>query len=484
MSYLGIDIGSSQVKSAAFDETGRPIASSYRKYSYSTPHPGWMELDAAEVIAKALQTIAECAARVGNASPVTAIGISSQGEAFVPVDIRGDFLAPAMISGDSRAEEIFAAFTEDFGRRKLYDITGHTPSPMFSLGKLLWLLREHPEMRRKIHRILCFEDLLIFTLSGRAVIGWPLAARTMYFDVTKHDWSDEILDRAEVNRDWLADPLPSGSIAGRILPARAAELGLAPDTALVTGGHDQVIGAVGCGAVEPGSAMFAAGSVECMVPVLDRMVMSEELCRRNFCTYDFALSGRWATLAYSLTGSNMLEYFIREFGRECGGDYTALLDTMPEDPTGLLALPYLTPSGTPWFDTKTPGAIYGWRFHTSRGELLKGLWEGIAMEMRLNMNMLRESGVRVEHLIATGGGFRHTGVVRLHADVLGVPITVCDVREAGCRGAASLAALATEGAMLPAPEPVATICPDAEKNGQYDRKFRRWEEFASCMRNF
>ena len=102
MSYLGIDIGSSQVKSAAFDETGRPIASSYRKYSYSTPHPGWMELDAAEVIAKALQTIAECAARVGNASPVTAIGISSQGEAFVPVDIRGDFLAPAMISGDSR----------------------------------------------------------------------------------------------------------------------------------------------------------------------------------------------------------------------------------------------------------------------------------------------------------------------------------------------------------------------------------------------
>ena len=484
MSYLGIDIGSSQVKSVAFDETGHPIASSYSKYSYSMPRPGWMELDAAAVIAGALRTIAECAARVREISPVTAIGISSQGEAFVPVDTRGSFLAPAMISGDTRAEEVFAAFAEDFGRRKLYDITGHTPSPMFSLGKLLWLLREHPEMRRKICRVLCFEDLLIFTLTGHAVIGWPLAARTMYFDVVRHDWSDEIFARANLDRRWFSVPLPSGSIAGKILPARADELGLAPDTVLVTGGHDQIIGAVGCGAVEPGSAMFAAGSVECMVPVLDRMVMNEEMFQKNFCTYDFAFPGRWATLAYSLTGSNMLEYFLREFGRDCEGDYTALLDTMPDALTDLLALPYLTPSGTPWFDTKTPGAVYGWRFHTSRGELLKALWEGIAMEMRLNLNMLRASGVRVEHLTATGGGFRHLGVVRLHADVLGVPITLCNAGEAGCRGAASLAALATAGAMLPAPETVAAVCPDAEKAGQYDRKFRQWEKFASYMRNF
>ncbi len=483
MSFLGVDIGSSQVKAVAFDSGGSALAAAYRKYPYATPRPGWMELDAAEVLRAALEAIGECAASVAGSSPVTAIGVSSQGEAFAALDGEGRILAPAMISGDSRAAAVMEAFSRRFGAERLYRITGHTPSPMFTLAKLLWLKEERPELMRRARRFLCFEDLLIHALTGEAAMGWPLAGRTMLFDVRKHAWSAEILSELELTPAHFAAPQPPGSIAGTVKPEAAGTLHLPEKTVMVTGGHDQVMAALGCGVTEPGSAMLAAGSVECLVPVLAEEVFSDELRRANLCTYDYALAGRRATLAYSLTGSNMQEYFQREFGG--GADFRQLLDAMPEAPARLLVLPYLTPSGTPWFDTATPACVYGWRFDTSRGELLKGFWEGIAFEMRLNLELLNRNGIPVDRLIASGGGFRHPAVVQLHADILNLPISIGREREAGCRGAALLAARAVEPGFAFPPLPVAAeVAPRPEHAEAYREKFSRWKEFTRMIRTF
>ena len=263
-------------------------------------------------------------------------------------------------------------------------------------------------------------------------MGWPLAGRTMLFNVQDHIWHPDILAALELDARRLARPLPSGNVAGIIPDRVAAELGLPRGVKVVTGGHDQTVGALGAGVIEPGTAMYAAGSVECLCPVIPRLTLSNELRRNNLCCYDYSLPGMYTSVAYSLTGSNLLQYFKENFATETG--YDTLTAELPESPSGLLALPYFTPSGTPYFDPATPGAVLGWRLSTSRGELLKALLEGVALEMKLNLSLLENSGVHIERLIATGGGSRLRRLVQLKADVLNKPIETIEVTEAGCFG--------------------------------------------------
>ena len=162
--------------------------------------------------------------------------------------------------------------------------------------------------------------------------------------------------------------------------------------------------------------------------------------------------------------------------------HSAILAEMPDEPTDLIVLPYLTPSGTPYFDTVTPGCLYGWRFGQSRGNLLKGAEEGIALEMKLNFELLKNSGIEISQLIATGGGFRAKSKVQLRSDVLGVPITTIDVKEAGCRGAASLGMQALTGQTLPLPMATGIVTPNPERVEFYQDKFLKYKTFSDAMR--
>jgi xylulokinase len=485
MSYMGIDIGTSGCKAIVFDATGKPLGMAHRSYALRTPQPGWMEIDSREVI-DACCTIIAAAARPAGADPVRALCISSQGEAFTPVSGNGAYLGNAMVSSDSRAAGLIEPFVGQFGLERLYGITGHTPSTLFSLFKLLWLKHHQPELWKQSPRFLCFEDLLHLRLGLEPAMGWPLAGRTMLFDVKKHVWSQEILAALELTEHQLARPLPSGGVAGIIPTGMSTQMGLPPGVIVVTGGHDQTIGALGAGVVEEGAAMYAAGSVECLCPVVSKLTLSPELCSHNLCCYDYSLPDRYTSVAYSLTGSNLLQYFREQFGANLS--YDALLTELPIAPTTLLALPYFTPSGTPYFDQQTPGALLGWRLTTSRSELLKALLEGVALEMKLNLALLENSGMKIDRLIATGGGSRNRQLVQLKADVLNKPIETIESNEAGCLGAARLAQSADQGIAVRELvrrelRPERVIRPDPDRAGYYQHKFEQYKLFYSGIKN-
>lgn len=485
MSYLGIDIGTSSCKAIVFDASGRQIAPRVlRQYQIVSTAPGFAELDSSAVIACCLEAIVEAAK--SSTEKIAALCVSSQGEAFTPVGADGRLLDNAMVSSDSRSLECMNNFTAAFGSEKLYRITGHTPSTLFSLFKLLWLKQNKPHIFAGARKFLCFEDLLAFSLGVEPAMGWPLAGRTMLFDVAKHEWSREILDAIELSPDKLARTLPSGSVAGIIPQERASALGLPRGVKFVTGGHDQTVGALGAGVCNAGEAMYAAGSVECICPVIPELTLTPVLFRNNLCSYDYSLPGLHTTVAYSLTGSNLLDYFRNNFGN--GMDYTGLIDAMPECPTSLLALPYFTPSGTPYFDQTTPACIYGMRMTTSRGELLKGMLEGIALEMKLNLAILKESEIHIDCFTATGGGCRNPRLVQLKADILNRPLKCPSVEETGCRGAAMLAQSADEN--IPVSELIRLrtehgnyFTPNAERISFYEEKFKQYQHFSSTVRN-
>jgi xylulokinase len=492
--FLGIDIGTSGCKAVVFDEDGCKVSSSYREYNIISKYPGWAELDTDEVISKCFEVISE-AAKAAEAGSVKGIGISSQGEAFTLVDKDGKALCNALVSSDIRANDLIGSWTEEFGEEKLYKITGHTPHPMFSLFKLLWIRKNDPGIWERASRILCFEDLLQFRLGIKnPSMGWSLAGRTMLFDVVNHKWDSSLLSKTGVRIEQLSTPLRSGSIAGYVYKDVATALNLTDQTFVVAGGHDQTCSGLGAGAVEPGIAVYSSGTVECITPAFSKPVFTEALRKSNLCTYDHTAPGMYATVAFSLTGGNILKWFRDQFGkseveeaRNSNFDpYDLLMQKLPEEPSRLMVLPYFTPSGTPYFDVKVKGTILGLDMTVTREELMRALLEGVAFEIKLNLDILKQSGNEVKELRIIGGGSRSLKHVQLKADVIGMHITILDVAEAGCMGVAMLAKAFSEKIDFRAVacqwvKPLAKVEP--RLHSHYNSKFEQYKNLYHSLKN-
>lgn len=446
MSYLGVDIGQTGCKAVIFDESGKQLGSSYREYETLSPQQGWAELDSRQVIDSCFAIMREAQASCPH-DPVLGMGISCQGEAFTPVSARGEYLANAMITFDRRATSLTSEWSRSFGIEKLYQITGHSAHPMFSLFKLLWLKQNRPELFSSTWKFLCFEDLLHHALGVEPHISWSLAGRTMMFNVLNHTWEEELLEACGIKSSQLAIPVPSGTIVGSIRKDIAKALGFREEAKVITGGHDQPMGALGAGVVTQGKAMYATGTSECIEPVFNQPIMNDDLFQNNLCTYDYTIQGMYTTVAFSLTGGNILRWFRDEFGQEevkeakkLGVDaYELLLEKIGRSPSSLLVLPYFTPTGTPYFDPDVYGAILGLHLGTKREDVLGGLLEGVAFEMRLNLEILNRSGIEVDELRAIGGGAKSSIWLQLKADVLNKPITRVRITEAACLAGAMLA---------------------------------------------
>jgi xylulokinase len=494
MSYMGLDIGQTGCKAVVFDIDGEQLSSAYREYDTKTPQDGWAELSSEEVRDSCFSVMGE-ANRGCSRDPVRGLGISCQGEAFTPVDNRGRFLANAMITFDTRATRIATSWGEKFGKEKLYDITGHTPHPMYSLFKLLWIRENRREIFTNTWKFLCFEDLIQYLLGIEPCISWPLAGRTMMFNIFNHRWEDVILRAVGIKKQHLATPVPSGTICGTVSTAIAKTLGFLDKVHVVAAGHDQAVGALGAGVISSGKAMYALGTSENISPSFPEPVTGDELYKNNLCTYDHAVRGLYTTCAFSLTGGNLLKWFRDEWGGEeareaqkTGQDaYDLLIKKIGKKPTKLMVLPYFTPTGTPYYDTDVSGAVLGLRLSTRRGEVLRALLEGIAFEMRLNLSILESSGIMVDELRAIGGGAKNRVLLQLKSDVLGKPITRVEVTEAACLGAAMLACSAVteepiESLAAQWVKTGETIHPDRDNAAFYAERFKLYKNMYPTLR--
>ena len=495
MSYLGLDVGTSGCKAVIFNDAGQELAQAYREYPTLAPEVGWAEIDSVRVGDGCLEVIREAVAACPG-DPVVALGISSQGEAFVPIGADGRALCNAMVSSDTRSLAIVRRFTESFGREKLYRITGHTPHPLFSLFKIMWIRENWPDVWSKAVKFYCMEDFIQFRLGVKEpAIAWPLASRTMLYDVMGHEWNPELLDAAGLDRSRLARPVPAGEVVGEVSPQVARSLGLAEGVKVVAGGFDQPNAGLGAGAIKPGQAMYATGTVECITPAFENAAFKDVLMDSNLSTFDHTYPGLYSTVAFSLTGGNILRWYRDNWAqtevaaaKQNGVNaYQLILDGMPKEPSSLMVLPHFTPTGTPHFDPEATGAIVGLRMTSTRGEVLRALLEGVAFEMRLNLDIMDKAGWTINELRAVGGGARNRDWTQLKADVLGKPITTVSVTEAGCLAMAMLACAATTGRGLTDlvdswVQTTSVVEPNVGHVAYYDKRFKLYRELYPTLR--
>ena len=444
MSLMGVDIGTTGVKAVLFDSAGSVMASAYREYPSVFPSPGACELDSSQVMRASFEVIAEVARKAPAGDPVQGIGTASQGESFTSLDQNGNIISNSISFSDSRPEPYVKPWSEAFGIEKLYRITGHTAYPMYSLYKFLWVKDNKPEQWERSSKFLFYSDLLAYMLTGECVTDYTLASRTMFFDVGKKQWSKEIMDLLGLPEEKMPTVAPSGTVQGKVKQEVARELGLGSDVQVAVSGHDQIAGALGCGAASAGFAAYSLGTSEAISPAIPDFILSPELMAGNLPTYPHVIPNLYTTVAFTMTGGSVLRWVRDQFAtsetaeaKANGQDpYDLIIAAASREPADLVMLPHFGPTGTPHFDATGAGLLFGMNLSTTRAEALRAFIDGITYDMKWNLSILADAGFSIDELRVIGGGAKSAELLQMKADVLGIPLTTMSVRESTCLGAA------------------------------------------------
>jgi xylulokinase len=319
----------------------------------------------------------------------------------------------------------------------------------------------------------------------------------MGFDIKNLCYSDVIFEAAGIDKALFSTPVPSGTPAGKIKPAAAAELGLSPGLIFVSVGQDQVAAAIGAGVFQTGFAVDGAGTVECMTPVFTGVPAGDAMRQGNYAVVPYLEKNRYVCYAFSYTGGAVVKWFIDTLAGYAAADarrkgvsvYRELEGTEPlSEPTGLLVLPHFAGAATPYMDYGSKGAIVGLTLATTQRDLHIAVMEGVCYEMRLNQERLAGAGVTFSGLRATGGGANSRVWMQMKADVLNVPITGLETAEAGCTGGAMMAGTAV-GIFANLNEAAAAMIAEREQffssprmHERYDEVYRRYAKLYEAVR--
>ena len=493
MSLMGIDVGTTGCKVVAFDEAGAVLAQAGREYPLLSPNPGWYELDPEQVWSYIRECLRAVNTQVGH-DPVTALSLSSQGEAMVPVSENGRVLANSPVSSDRRNAKQTAEMEAALGRERIFELTGQPMSTIYTLPKLLWWRDNAPEIIEQAWKFLCYVDFVAYKLGVEPVIDYSMAARTLAFDYRTEDWSDELLAAGHIRRDQLSRPLPSGEIIGEIPRALAAELGFSGSVKVVTGGHDQPAGALGAGVLQPGTAMLAIGTTEALVAVTEKP--RKPMLGYNVSCYHHAAPGSFIALSGNQTGGRLLRWYRDELGAaeraiaaETERDvYDVIIEQIDDAPGDMILLPYFVGSGGLHDDPSATGVVIGLSFDSRRADIVRAILEGLTYEQALCIRLLNEAGVDVNRIRAIGGGSRSERWMQIKADITGLPISVIHTSEAASLGVAMLAGCATgvyrglEDAAAQLIKVRKTFYPRPERAAHYQRQLTLYGDLYTALR--
>jgi xylulokinase len=494
MSLLGIDVGTTGCKAAVFSAEGELLASAYEEYDVHRPQPGWAELDAVEVWAKVKRTMRTAMSHTAR-DTVRALAVSSLGEAMVPVTADRQILGPSIVASfDVRGEEYIERISNVLTNENFYRINGNTLGINYGLPKLMWVKEHQPDLYGQAYKFLLWGSFVPFMLGAEPVVDFSLVNRTLLFDIGQEAWSDEILELAELDRAKLPDTAPSGTVIGTVSKRVADELGLPSNVSIVTGAHDQCATAVGCGVIEEGQAVYSMGTFLCITPVFGQRRQPAVMIERGLNTEHHAVPGKYVSFIYNQGGS-LVKWFRDTFAaaehrqaQETGRDiYAQLFAEIPEGPSGVMVLPHFTITGPPAFISDSCGVIAGLRLETSRGDILRGILEGITFYLKECVASLPQTGIEIADFRAVGGGSKSDAWIQVCADIFGRSFVRPTVTEAGALGAAIIAGVGSEvfpsfeagvGAMVSLER---TFEPRPQRQKLYEGQFEKYRRLRPLM---
>jgi xylulokinase len=477
---LAIDVGTSGARAAVFDLEGRRLLEVRRAYPTVSPREGWAEQDARLWRSCSLSAVRGAVAELAPGTRVRAIGLTGQCPSVVGVDARGEPTGPGLIYRDNRAVAEADELRGLYGDAAIHARTGHLPAAFHVGAKVLWLRGHRPVEFAATARFLQPRDIVVRALTGVEATDGTHAAATLFFDLRTRAWADDLLDAWDLERDIFPEVRGSWEAVGEVAPGVARRLGLPPGIPVVLGGADSQACALGAGVVAPGAISEMAGSSTCL-----NAVVEAPLPVLLVTHYPHVLPGPYTTETGINTTGLAIDWVARlayggRTGRPRPADWARLdseVAAVEPGSGGVVAIPVLGDGERT--DPDLRGALTGLSLRHDRASIARAMLEGVACEIREQIELVREGGARVEELRISGGDARLSTWNRIKADVTGLPV-VSIPGDAAVTGVAMLAGLGAgiyrdaEDAVRRCVHAEPAVEPEARLRGRYDDLYRAY----------
>jgi xylulokinase len=425
---LGVDIGTQGVKCVALTEKGEVIASQYMEHNCIYPGFDRVEADMwqnwwlnpVHVIRKVIQSPGV------KAEAIKCVGVSGLYPAFGPTDENGVPLSNAILYSDNRSyQEVY-----EVNEKQNLQLSSEELTP-----KLIWFLRNEPELSKRMSMFFDAMHYFVYKLSGAYVQDTQTVGLWgAIYESPLAKWREDVCEKFEIPLRILPKVHPPATIVGKIHNKASKETGLIIGTPVIAGLPDLTASLISVGTVNMDETCAYYGSAG-LVPVMkDNMLngvlkpypISEKgITPQDGYIYDYP--------AYCLSVGDAVRWFRDQFGykeqikEELEGKGKSAywyLDqqakTVPPGANGLILLPYFQGQRSPWFDPYASGVYFGLNQSHTKSELFRAILESFGFMLRHGLEEFYPQGHPIKRLVATGGGAKSSLWRQIVSDITGL----------------------------------------------------------------
>jgi len=446
--FIGIDIGTSGTKTVLFDEKANTIASALYEYPLYQPNIGWAEQNPEDWWNATVNTIRDVIRKSGvNSSEIKGLGLSGQMHGLVLLDKDYNVLRPSIIWCDQRTAKECEQITDLVGKEKLIEITANPALTGFTASKAMWVKNNEPEIFERTYKILLPKDYIRFKLTGEFATEVSDASGMQFLDIKERKWSDYVLGKLGIDKNLLGKVYESPEVTGTINKSVAELTGLKEGTIVVGGAGDQAAGAVGNGIVEPGIVSSTIGTSGVVFAYMDKVAIDKKGRVHTFC---HAVPGAWHVMGVTQGAGLSLQWFRnnfcnseREVASILGKDVYEIMNEEAKDVPvgcdGLIYLPYLMGERTPHLDPFAKAVFFGLTPRHTKKYLIRAIMEGVGFSLKDCMEIIKEMGIKVKEVRASGGGGKSLIWRQIQADMFETDVYTINSQEGPALGVALLA---------------------------------------------
>lgn len=438
---LGIDIGTSLIKTNLYSLEGRHLLSASQKNVLAYANPSWAEYD--------METIwsltKECIKTILNGTDATrlsivGIGVTGQGDGTWLIDKHLNPVRPAITWLDGRTGEMVTQIHEKGISREIFSITGTSVNQSNQALHLSWLKKHEPDNIKRSYKVLRAKDWIFLKLTGEVSTDTSDASYT-YFDIRKSGYDFRVLQLHGITEmeHLLPIPIHPRENKSELKKEVALELGIDPEIMVVSGPVDMISTALGLGIIKPGQSNTILGTAG-----IHQVLITNPPGPPDGIGYTIAhiIDGAWLRVLPSMTGTLNLQWFIKKlYGYSESSqkkiDWESIEQKVREIPVGSYGImyhPYIDPAGerAPFINPAARAQFSGLHFHHSKAALLHAVYEGVILSALDCYSLLPPISEEVK---LAGGGSRSELWSQMLADALGLRVRHVLEKETGTKGA-------------------------------------------------
>lgn len=450
---LAYDFGTGGIKTSLFREDGVSAGYSFQAYDTYFPAADFREQRPADWWQAAVTTTREVIAKTGvNPEDIAALAVSGHSLGAVPIGQNGELLCEFVpVWNDARAKaearEFFTRTDEDAWYLK----TGNGfPAELYSIFKILWYKNHKPDLYRDTAKFIGTKDFINYKLTGVLCTDHSYASGSGVYSLEDCAYNPEYVALSGIDPAKLPEIRKSTDVIGTILPETAAQLGLSAKTKVCCGGVDNACMALGAGCIGDGDVYTSLGTSAWIAVSDSRPVVDTE--KRPY-VFAHCLPGKYVSATAIFSAGNSLRWvrdrlFADYLAQEDRGgpDAYARMDGLaaesPCGANGLIFLPTLAGGSSLDKSANARGGFAGLDLMHTRADIARAALEGIAINLRLALDVLKQYCETGTDMLIVGGGAKSPLWRQIFADAYHMNVVTSRVaQDAGSFGAAAVAAV-------------------------------------------